>query len=176
MARRFFYDFEFMEEPGFLEMISIGIVDESGEREFYAINLDADIDRANDWVKQNVLSKIPPVWDFGPPPGVPAYRRDKFREKVFEFLRPSDGDPIELWGYYADFDHVLMCWIFGRMVDLPGGMPWYTLDIKQEMIRIGVDRSDMPPDPKGEHDALVDARWNREAWKRLQETKVQRGF
>ena len=33
MSRRFFYDFEFMEEPGFLEMISVGVVDEYGERE-----------------------------------------------------------------------------------------------------------------------------------------------
>jgi hypothetical protein len=175
MARRFFYDFEFMEEPGFLEMISIGVVDERGEREFLAINEDADFSRANDWVKENVLPKLPPREKFMGRP-LRWMGREKMREALLNFMRPSETDPIELWGYYADYDHVLMCWIFGRMIDLPEGMPWFTLDIKQEMVRMGVKRSELPPDPEQEHNALADARWNREAWKRLQSIKAQRGF
>jgi len=171
MARRFFYDCEFMEEPGFLDLISIGVIDESADSSFYAISLDANIDRANDWVKQNVLSKMPPVWDFGPHPGVQAFHRDELRDKLLEYLKPSKADPVELWGYYSAYDHVLLCWIFGRMIDLPEGMPMNTLDIKQEMVGLGLKRSALPPEPHAAHHALADAKWNRDAWIRIQTLK-----
>jgi len=168
MTRRFFYDCEFMEEPGYLELISIGVVDESGEREFYACSLEADRNRANSWVRENVIPKLPdkdsmsgyiPVWMW----------RDEIRRRLLAFLTPTEDDPVELWGYYADYDHVLLCWIFGRMVDLPPGMPMLTLDLQQEILRIKssiksklIDKA--IPSPKNEHDALADAKWNREVW------------
>lgn len=163
MTRRFFYDCEFMEEPGFLELISIGVVDESGERQFYACNLDADFTRANDWVEQNVLPLLPckngdggfdPNWK----------KMDDIRKNLLAFLEPSEEDPVELWGYYSAYDHVMLCWIFGRMIDLPKGMPMHTMDIQQEMVIAGIPKSVLPPDTEGVHDALVDAEWNRRAW------------
>lgn len=164
--RRFFYDTEFMEEPGFLELISIGIVDEFGEKEFYACNLDADLSRANDWVKENVISRLPAMSSGGyekhkmTPVWMP---KEEIVKGVLGFLKPIESDPVELWGYYSGYDHVVLCWLFGRMIDLPLGMPMLTMDLKQELIRCGYDNKQLPINI-GEHDALSDARWNRQVF------------
>ena len=170
MARRFFYDCEFMEDSGDIELISIGVVDESGDREFYACNLDADLSNANQWVREHVLPQLPyrgyDEWMY----------LDQIADRLRAFLAPTVSDPVELWGYYSAYDHVALCSLWGSMVDLPKGMPMLTLDIQQEAQRLGLSRHDLPPDSDGEHDALVDARWNRVAWKRLQEiSRVKEG-
>lgn len=74
---------------------------------------------------------------------------------------------IEFWAYYADYDWVVFCSLFGRMIDLPKGLPMYCRDIKQLMDEIGLGvewKRSHCPDPKGEHNALVDARWNKELY------------
>lgn len=40
---------------------------------------------------------------------------------------------IKFHAYYADYDWVVFCWLFGRMIDLPKGFPMYCVDIKQIM-------------------------------------------
>jgi len=37
----------------------------------------------------------------------------------------------EFYGYYADYDWVVFCWLFGKMMDLPKGFPMYCRDLKQ---------------------------------------------
>jgi hypothetical protein len=37
----------------------------------------------------------------------------------------------EFYAYYADYDWVLFCSLFGRMIDLPKGFPMYCRDLKQ---------------------------------------------
>lgn len=37
----------------------------------------------------------------------------------------------EFYAYYADYDWVVFCWLFGRMIDLPKGFPKYCIDLKQ---------------------------------------------
>lgn len=37
------------------------------------------------------------------------------------------------YGYYSAYDHVAMCWVFGKMIDLPKGFPMYTIDLKQSL-------------------------------------------
>lgn len=39
--------------------------------------------------------------------------------------------PVEFYGYFADYDWVLFCSLFGRMIDLPSGFPMYCRDLKQ---------------------------------------------
>ena len=62
---RFFYDSEFIEDGTTIELISIGVVAEDG-REFYAVSTEFDPARAGDWVRANVLPKLPspasPAW------------------------------------------------------------------------------------------------------------------
>jgi hypothetical protein len=43
--------------------------------------------------------------------------------------------PIKFYGYYADYDWVVFCWLFGKMIDLPKGFPKYCIDLKQELDR-----------------------------------------
>jgi hypothetical protein len=79
-------------------------------------------------------------------------------------------DPPEFWGYYCDYDWVVLCGLFGRMVDLPPEFPKYCLDLKQEMRakeRSSGVEVELPPGPSNEHHALADARWNRELYERI---------
>lgn len=71
---------------------------------------------------------------------------------------------IEFYAYFADYDWVAFCWLFGKMIDLPNGFPMYCIDLKQEMDRLGFTKEwkkENCPDPAGEHNALIDARWNK---------------
>ena len=45
--------------------------------------------------------------------------------------RTKHNKEIELYGYYSAYDHCCLCWLFGKMIDLPPGMPMYTKDLKQ---------------------------------------------
>jgi len=38
---------------------------------------------------------------------------------------------IEFYAYYADYDWVVFCWLFGKMINLPEGFPKYCIDLKQ---------------------------------------------
>lgn len=62
-------------------------------------------------------------------------------QEVIEFTKvevdeyskvPADKD-IQFYGYYADYDWVVFCWIFGKMIDLPSGFPYYCIDLKQTL-------------------------------------------
>lgn len=44
---------------------------------------------------------------------------------------PNKHPNIDLYGYYSAYDHVALCWLFGKMIDLPKGFPMYTIDLKQ---------------------------------------------
>lgn len=37
------------------------------------------------------------------------------------------------YGYYADYDWVCFCWLFGKMNDLPEGFPMYCVDLRQAL-------------------------------------------
>ena len=168
MKRQFFFDTEFMERDGHVELLSIGIVKRyPGQREdyFYGINEYADESRANKFVRENVLPSLAdehfdccPVgghlWDLG--------------KRIEGFLQVgTDGPPLEAWAYYADYDWVAFCSMWGEMVSLPKGMPWFCMDVKQYAEMIGVQRDDLPAGPVAEHHALVDARWNMDAYDSL---------
>jgi hypothetical protein len=165
--RKFFYDTEFIEYPSTIDLISIGIVNGNGEA-LYRINKECDFEKANPWVKDNVISKLPPKSD-------PAWvTRDIIRDDIIRFLNPSKEDPIQLYGYYSAYDHVALCWLFGPMIELPEGMPMYTTDIKQLAMHFGNPK--LPEQEEGEHDALADARWNRQAYRFLVECAKEYGF
>lgn len=153
--RRFFYDTEFIERPGRLDLISIGVVGEDG-REFYAVSGEFDHSAASDWVKANVLAKLEPptTWKL----------LETIRLQLLDFLKPSVESPIELWGYYSAYDHVALCWLFGTMMDLPAGMPMWTNDIQQIRHAEGVT---LPVQESGHHNALADARWTKLAYESL---------
>lgn len=118
----------------------------------------------------------------------------KIAQEILEFLAPKDkrvdtyGNQIsiedylnknkpEFYGYYADYDWVVFCWLFGKMIDLPKGFPMYCIDLKQEEDRIyktgkykvkSMKHLDGYPKQTIEHNALEDAKWNYELYKFLE--------
>jgi 3' exoribonuclease, RNase T-like len=160
---KYFLDTEFIENPGTIELISLGITCEDG-RKLYLVNLEADLSKANDWVRKNVLQQMP-EYD---PKYPDVFRNDtpflqtryKIKNEILKFV---DGTTPQFYGYFADYDWVVFCWIFGTMMDLPEGFPMYCMDLKQMMIERGLTKEWKQancPDPEGEHNALVDAEWN----------------
>jgi hypothetical protein len=51
-------------------------------------------------------------------------------DKIGEIIVRSDP---EFYGYYSDYDWVLFCSLYGRMLDLPKGFPMYCNDLKQAL-------------------------------------------
>lgn len=147
---RVFFDFEFIENGTafVMEPISIGMVREDGE-EYYAEFQGVDWTRANEWVKDNVRPYLTG----------PIKRKHTIVREIRDFV----GEKPEFWAYFADYDWVLFCQLFGRMIDLPPGYPMYCLDLKQLMWHTGVHRGNLP-DNVNPHNALADARWNKNAF------------
>lgn len=161
---KYFLDTEFFEDGKTIDLISIGIKAEDG-REFYRCCSDADLKRAasDPWINNNVLVHLPDEKS-----GAWSSKRD-IAGDVERFLR-AGGPDIEIWAYYADYDWVVFCQLFGRMIDLPIGFPMFCRDIKQLYEELGgqtVVGYLKPPDPIDAHDALADARWNREFYSNL---------
>lgn len=171
-----------------IDLISLGMVKENGDS-LYLIARDFDLEAAieNDWLKQNVLK---PMFREMCVTGDKIWQRpgwiDEFNEKNFEFLLNVHGtkkkdfpkkilefigdDEPEFWAYFADYDWVSFCWLFGRMIDLPKGFPFYCLDLKQLMYHNGLTKEwkqEHCPDPENEHNALADAQWNLKLYKTI---------
>lgn len=162
----YFFDTEFIEDGRTIDLLSIGIVSEDG-REFYAEvdQRDVDYEHAGPWVKENVIKHL---WNRqndksefngwsrdGGTGGV--LRRTEIANEIIRFV----GQNPVFWSYYADYDWVVLCQLYGRMIDLPKTWPMYCRDLKQliDMYRIN------PPEQTGqEHHALFDARWVKQSF------------
>ena len=160
---RYFFDTEFIEDGLIIDLVSIGVVDEDG-REYYAVSTEFDESRAGTWVRANVLAKLPP-------PGAPAWRsRVAIRETLLAFLL-APGSEIELWAWYAAYDHVALAQLWGGMPALPRPIPRFTHELRQRWEDVG--RPALPPPPSDAHDALADARHNLARWQVLEEHRKQ---
>jgi hypothetical protein len=112
--------------------------------------------------------------------------KSRLAEQRFKDLK---YDEPKFYGYFADYDWVAFCWLFGKMVDLPKGFPMYCIDLKQELDKKVLDHKQewlankvnvdfdmlthiqtLPNYPKqtNEHNALADARWNKKLYEFLQ--------
>lgn len=172
----------------FIDLISIGLVCSDG-REYYAISNEYNYNDASEWVKENVILpaytnavhgdernklKVETFHAIRGKNNKQIAREIKefivgdgettdFTSKAWKNYISSKNNPPEFYGYYADYDWVLFCSLFGRMIDLPAGFPMYCRDLKQEMDRLGLDKEwkdKYCPEPENEHNALADARWN----------------
>lgn len=183
---RYWYDTEFIEDGSTVDFISIGIVCEDG-REYYAQSSESYPFNANDWVKEHVFphlliclpggdTEIADNMHYGAgkcrDEHCPWRSYAELQKDILSFMAPDIYGKPELWGYYSAYDHVAFCQLFGTMVDLPKGFPMYTRDIKQWCDCLG-----NPPLPllgKDEHNALADARWNKQVWEFLRQIEKQR--
>ena len=106
----------------------------------------------------------------------------------FVLVNYSGVIPIKFFSYFGDYDWVVFCWLFGKMIDLPKGFPMYCIDLKQTLDEKAENvnplvfntgyKSEFKPNfdnkskwvknhpnyPKqvNEHNALSDAKWNKE--------------
>ena len=159
---RYFIDFEFDEDGRTIEPISLGIArDLPNEQGGYYMEFAFDVDkvaRTNPWVWGNVLPLL--TWE-------PAQRFSKEQARD-EILRIIGNDPEpEFWGYYCDYDWVVFCQLFGRMVELPDHFPRICMDVHQMAKMLRAPKMLRPPKSAREHNALVDALWIRDFYRVL---------
>jgi hypothetical protein len=161
---KIYMDWEFLEDGETIAPISVALVREDG-REYYAVFSDMPVDRImrHDWLRANVVPSLPVIRHDGIRPFRKPFLdrshpdlkpRDQIRDEVRRFL--VDTPNVELWGWYSAYDHVCLAQLFGRMIDLPTGIPMWTNDLRQEVERLGCPQ--LPEQEGGLHNALADAR------------------
>ena len=167
---KIFYDTEFLEDGETIDLISIGMVREDG-REYYAIQQRTwrewrKIYR-HEWLRENVMPSLPrihgdrrlQVSTRTNPMAIDLDStwmkpRAQIRREVEAFVL---GTPdVHLWAWYGAYDHVAICQLFGRMIDLPANFPKWTNDLRQEADRLG--NPELPKQTSGVHNALADAK------------------
>jgi hypothetical protein len=179
---RYFYDSEFLENGSIIDLISIGIVNDEG-KEYYAVNSDMPLDsiRIDKWLMANVWPSLPlrgrkksTGYVNSGSDGVLDTRSVLVKPKwvianeVREFLL-QDGEP-ELWADYAAYDHVVLCQLWGRMMNLPKGIPMFTHDLQQLL----AGREWAEPEREGSnHNALDDARHLKRTFDTIARENVQ---
>lgn len=148
---KWFLDTEFYERGGYgrgsIDLISVGLVNSQGEP-YYAENATfdwRDVPRGH-WLHDNVKphltgsTKLP----------------SQIRDDIVQIVGPKP----EFWGWYCDYDWVVFCWLFGRMIDLPRHFPKFCRDLKQLTKERHIDAATLPKQTGTAHNALDDARWN----------------
>lgn len=147
---KYFLDTEFNENGRELDMISIALVNEMG-RSLCITSSEFDLGaaQAKPWLVENVISKLPPreLWK----------TRAEIRAEILKFVG-SDRQP-QFWAWFAAYDWVIFCQLFGGMLKMPKAWPQHVMDLKQEHVLAGRPR--LPQQMEGQHDALEDAKWNK---------------
>lgn len=149
--KRIWFDTEFLDnEPdGCPELLAIGAVDNYGKT-FYAVNLDCDITKANDWVQKNVIPHL----------DGPYHTKKRIAHDFAYWVGPGT---VEFWGYYCAWDWFLMCRLYGGFMNLPATWPRYCNDA----MTIGDIRGKhylLPEQKTVQHNALNDALWTKQVW------------
>lgn len=110
-------------------------------------------------------------------------------DSYFKTITENNFTDVRLYGYYSAFDHVCLSWIYGKMINLPEGIPMYTRDLKQTMDEIVEELYESDrllalgqkvdnfksrkgyPEAVNCHNALSDALWNKQLHDFLMTTK-----
>lgn len=100
---------------------------------------------------------------------------DKYGFPVCDYNYKENA--IKFYGYYSDYDHVCLSWLYGTMMDLPKGFPMYTIDLKQTFDELNNPYKDLSnhslyPKQFNEHSALEDAKWNKKLYEFLETMKL----
>ena len=121
--------------------------------------------------RKSILNEIPDT----------NYNKEELEISVYNI---QTTDEYEFYAYYGDYDWVVFCWLFGRMIDLPKGFPMYCKDLKQVLdetadrlahrisntqangltfdnIKFIKSLSNYPTQDNA-HNALDDAKWNKD--------------
>lgn len=163
-AVKYFLDTEFVEDGETIMPISLALVREDGAELYLEFNFDEAKAVAHDFVRENVLPHLR---------GQEQYTRDEAKRRITHFLglgplHPAESKPdIEIWAYFAAYDWVLFCQVFGTFMDLPEGCPRFCRDLMQWWAQLGHPDGVKPPHGAKVHDALADADWNLQFYKNM---------
>jgi len=180
---KYWFDTEFIEDGKTIDLLSIGVVAQDG-REYYAVVNDSSLHFrgwCHPWLSKNVMPHLPHTkemtafqlkggrrvhvpWLDESDPSVKS--RVQIAAELVEFTDDGmsvDGAEPEFWAYFADYDWVVLCQLYGTMMELPRSWPMFCMDLKQLMVMNRVHKIPDEMKAKAEHHALEDARWNRAA-------------
>lgn len=149
---KYFFDCEFLQNGGQkIDLVSIGFVREDGQT-FYMESSEFNEGSANDFVKKEVLPRLGPREKRRP--------RAEIRKELLAWI----GQDIPTFvAYYAAYDAVCLFELLGSFEAMPKGWPKLVWDLKQDILKLG--NPDLPnQDKKGEHNALSDAHWLKDAY------------
>jgi hypothetical protein len=160
-----YYDTEFIDNGKTVQFISIGMIREDG-KELYRITDDMGVIIAAarvPWLKENVLSALPlaqpidpayPFWDESHEDYQYVTNNTRTAIDVANFIL-GVPDP-SLWAWFSAYDHVVLSQFYGRMLDMPRGVPMRTNDVAQEAERL---KSGVPVmEGNTRHNSMHDAR------------------
>lgn len=132
------FDTEFIEDGRTIDLLSIGMVRISDGATYYAEPLEADRSKASPWVREHVL------------PHLQGGRYLRTRHRIAAEIQEFVGTAPTFWAWYADYDWVALCQLYGTMMDLPRSWPMFCMDFRQ-VVPI------LKGSPVVEHNALSDA-------------------
>ena len=157
---KYFFDTEFLDTGKEIRPISIGVVAEDGRELYYVVPEAMYLCRKSPWLMENVAPHLPrnPLDERCIDIENPHVRtKIEISVLVQEFLLAKDAP--ELWAWYGAYDYVALVQLFGRMIDLPDGIPMYTNDIRSLVHWYGIKK--YPSQMGVAHNALEDARHNK---------------
>lgn len=166
---KIYLDTEFIEDGTTIDLVSIGLIKDTGET-LYLLNAESDWSKADQWVKDNVIAQLPQK-----PKGLPlsAFERKqgwRSRKEIAEEIVSFVGNKPQFWADYASYDWIVLCQLFGRMIDLPAHFPMYCNDLRQLVASMGHPK--LPEQGEGLHNALADAVWLKETHEFLIKKKI----
>lgn len=156
----FSFDCEFVDTGTTAELISIGLVRQDGA-ELYLENRDFPDHSGHlldDWMNRHVMDKTFLVTAPDDPRIVP---HAEIARQVADFLMSGDGAP-SIWAHYASYDYLCFARLFGRVLDIPDGLPRFAMDFRVLQELSGIKAPSQSP--VNAHHALVDARWGKRAF------------
>lgn len=170
---KIFFDTEFTGLHKNTTLISIGLISEDGKT-FYAELTDYDQSQVNDWIRENVISKLTLTNQEKFPPNEFLGTKTEVSYSLKEWL--SQWDKVEMWSDCLSYDWVLFNDLFGTAFDIPKNVYYIPFDIctlfKIRNIDPDINREqfalgDLYTESTQKHNALWDAKVIKECYKLL---------
>lgn len=140
---KIFFDTEFTGLHKNTTLISVGLIADN-EESFYAEFADYDSSQVNEWIRENVVSKLF-LNPYGDNPFLKIWNNETYaygnKEAIKKFISKwlSQFDEIEMWSDCLSYDWVLFCDIFGGAFNIPKNIYYIPFDISTLFKEKGID-------------------------------------
>ncbi len=164
-------DFEFLDngQDSTIDFISVGIVDIQNPSNTLYLITDTLTRRMWDaeWLPDNVIAPILREHGVSYPCSFDKARRTftahgmSNKDVTTAITKYFGGKKFNLYGWYSNYDYVLLCLLYGGMLSTPDGFPMFIHDIRALVALIG--NKSLKALGDGNHNALDDAKQIAEA-------------